>query len=145
MAFLHSYLTVITFGITVIMHFVYKLGIILVVTIQPGSNQTGQETSERAPRNVTTVDTLMDLVRNMFPPNLVEACIAQHQTKIEMDVNSNFCKIIIYIHVLNGIHHFHFILFIEINTLTQGPVIRWMYLSWISVIFEVINSSNNAT
>ncbi|XP_058806436.1 excitatory amino acid transporter 1-like isoform X2 [Phymastichus coffea] len=64
------------------------LGIVLVVSIQPGSNQNANESNDKAPRNVTTVDTLMDLVRNMFPPNLVEACIAQHQTKIEMDANS---------------------------------------------------------
>lgn len=66
------------------------LGIILVVSIQPGTKQNREQTNERAPRNVTTVDTLMDLIRNMFPPNLVEACISQHQTKIEMGVDSRF-------------------------------------------------------
>lgn len=55
----------------------------MVVSIQPGKNSVAEKVSEKSPRNVTTVDTLMDLVRNMFPPNLVEACIAQHQTKIE--------------------------------------------------------------
>ncbi|XP_023247322.1 excitatory amino acid transporter 1-like [Copidosoma floridanum] len=67
-----------------------KQGIILVVTIQPGTKQDRGSSSDRAPRNVTTVDTLMDLVRNMFPPNLVEACIAQHQTKIVMGPGSNY-------------------------------------------------------
>ncbi|KAJ8665253.1 hypothetical protein QAD02_006915 [Eretmocerus hayati] len=65
------------------------LGIILVVTIEPGSNQQQQKASDAVSRNVTTVDTLMDLIRNMFPPNLVEACIAQHQTKITYDPKSS--------------------------------------------------------
>lgn len=58
------------------------------VTIQPGVGQKRDKANDPTPRNVTTVDTLMDLVRNMFPPNLVEACISQHQTKIVMDVNA---------------------------------------------------------
>lgn len=56
------------------------LGIILVVSIQPGVGSSAAETTKSA-RNVSTIDTLMDLVRNMFPPNLVEACIAQHRTE----------------------------------------------------------------
>ncbi|XP_031777543.1 excitatory amino acid transporter 1 isoform X2 [Nasonia vitripennis] len=63
------------------------LGIILVNLIQPGRNQHSTDTKNATTRNVLTSDTLMDLVRNMFPPNLVEACIAQHQTKIIQGVN----------------------------------------------------------
>ncbi|EAT34674.1 AAEL013111-PA [Aedes aegypti] len=57
------------------------LGIVLVVTIQPGKG--AEETSGAVKgevRNVTTADTLLDLVRNMFPPNLVQACLQQYQT-----------------------------------------------------------------
>ncbi|XP_055586752.1 excitatory amino acid transporter 3-like [Uranotaenia lowii] len=57
------------------------LGIVLVVTIQPGKG--AEETSgdsQGAIRNVTTADTMLDLVRNMFPPNLVQACLQQYQT-----------------------------------------------------------------
>lgn len=57
------------------------LGIVLVVTIQPGKGaeeSSGSGTGEV--RNVTTADTLLDLVRNMFPPNLVQACLQQYQT-----------------------------------------------------------------
>ncbi|KAL6431160.1 hypothetical protein ACFW04_007107 [Cataglyphis niger] len=56
------------------------LGIILVVSIQPGVGSSAAETTKSA-KNVSTIDTLMDLVRNMFPPNLVQACIAQHRTE----------------------------------------------------------------
>jgi Na+/H+-dicarboxylate symporter len=60
------------------------LGIILVVTVQPGSRLT-EVTATASPltRNVTTTDTLMDLIRNMFPPNLVQACIQQYQTVLK--------------------------------------------------------------
>ncbi|XP_053698692.1 excitatory amino acid transporter 3-like [Sabethes cyaneus] len=57
------------------------LGIILVTTIQPGKGaeaSSGEVTGES--RNVTTADTLLDLIRNMFPPNLVQACLQQFQT-----------------------------------------------------------------
>nr|ACO15241.1 Excitatory amino acid transporter [Caligus clemensi] len=49
------------------------LGITLVVTIQPGNSTDAaalpafKDTS----RNVTTADTLMDLIRNCFPPNIL--------------------------------------------------------------------------
>merc|ERR1712032_1240914 len=64
--------------------FAVILGIILVVTIRPGGGQEHlaeeQDLSNR--RNITTADTLMDLVRNMFPPNIVAATM--HQTKLEL-------------------------------------------------------------
>ncbi|XP_078035100.1 excitatory amino acid transporter 1 [Augochlora pura] len=59
------------------------LGIILVLIIKPGqlsSHTLTTNESVKPPRNVTTVDTLLDLVRNVFPPNLVQACIAQYRT-----------------------------------------------------------------
>nr|XP_022920808.1 excitatory amino acid transporter 1-like [Onthophagus taurus] len=60
------------------------LGIILVVTIRPGaglSEKFGNETSQvQSVRNVLTQDTLMDLIRNLFPPNLIQATFAQYQT-----------------------------------------------------------------
>ncbi|GAB6029085.1 hypothetical protein CHUAL_004869 [Chamberlinius hualienensis] len=56
------------------------LGIILVTTIHPGYGNADEMVRSGETRNVTTVDTLMDLVRNLFPVNIVEACISQHQT-----------------------------------------------------------------
>ncbi|CAF93353.1 unnamed protein product, partial [Tetraodon nigroviridis] len=52
--------------------------IILVMAVKPGVTQTAQRLSGTgAPPNVTTADTLLDLVRNMFPENLVQACFQQ--------------------------------------------------------------------
>nr|XP_020450503.1 excitatory amino acid transporter 3 [Monopterus albus] len=58
------------------------LGIILVMTIKPGISQTAEHIDrEGTTPNVTTVDTLLDLLRNMFPENLVQACFQQYKTK----------------------------------------------------------------
>uniref|UniRef100_A0A0K8TH92 Amino acid transporter n=1 Tax=Lygus hesperus TaxID=30085 RepID=A0A0K8TH92_LYGHE len=56
-------------------------GIILVLLIKPGSRVSDVLKEDRKgsvmSRPVTTADTLLDLVRNLFPPNLVQSCIAQ--------------------------------------------------------------------
>merc|ERR1719290_421597 len=58
------------------------LGIILVVTIHPGVQ--GQEKSGDSveKRNVTTADTLMDLIRQMVPPNLIQATMQGYRTSL---------------------------------------------------------------
>jgi len=59
------------------------LGIILVTTIKPGGDgqENGQNSgSQQTTRYVTTPDTMLDLVRNIFPPNLVQATLQQYQT-----------------------------------------------------------------
>uniref|UniRef100_A0A7N6BI00 Amino acid transporter n=1 Tax=Anabas testudineus TaxID=64144 RepID=A0A7N6BI00_ANATE len=57
------------------------LGIILVMTIKPGVSQTADNIDRTGTTpNVTTTDTLLDLVRNMFPENLVQACFQQYKT-----------------------------------------------------------------
>ena len=33
-------------------------------------------------KNVTTADTLMDLLRNSFPPNIIQATMQQYKTEI---------------------------------------------------------------
>merc|ERR1719328_843220 len=57
------------------------LGIILVTTIQPGNDAEPIEKSINE-RNITTEDTLMDLVRNLFPPNIIQACTKQVTTQL---------------------------------------------------------------
>ena len=58
------------------------LGIILVISIKPGvsTSDTSLESKSEVKRNVSTADTLMDLLRNCFPPNIVRASLQQYQT-----------------------------------------------------------------
>ncbi|XP_068164225.1 excitatory amino acid transporter 3 isoform X2 [Antennarius striatus] len=57
------------------------LGILLVMTIKPGVSQTADNIDRTGiTPNVSTADTLLDLVRNMFPENLVQACFQQYKT-----------------------------------------------------------------
>jgi len=60
------------------------LGIILVVSIRPGAGGIAAEDlkEEGTKRNVTTADTLMDLIRNVFPPNIIQASLQQYKTEI---------------------------------------------------------------
>ncbi|XP_027295031.2 excitatory amino acid transporter 3 isoform X1 [Cricetulus griseus] len=60
------------------------LGIVLVVSIKPGVSQKVSEISRtgKSPE-VSTVDAMLDLIRNMFPENLVQACFQQYKTKRE--------------------------------------------------------------
>jgi len=57
-------------------------GVILVTTIHPGV--VGQDKGDHKveSRNVTTPDTLMDLIRQMFPPNLIQATMQQYRTSL---------------------------------------------------------------
>uniref|UniRef100_A0A914CTA5 Amino acid transporter n=1 Tax=Acrobeloides nanus TaxID=290746 RepID=A0A914CTA5_9BILA len=57
-------------------------GIILVLTIHPGDPAIKQNLGmETGGKNVSTVDTFLDLIRNMFPDNIVRATFGQVQTK----------------------------------------------------------------
>ncbi|XP_045577555.1 excitatory amino acid transporter 3 isoform X3 [Salmo salar] len=57
------------------------LGIALVITIKPGVSQKAENIDRtEVTQNVNTVDTLLDLVRNMFPENIVQACFQQYKT-----------------------------------------------------------------
>ena len=62
------------------------LGIVLVVSIRPGDIQRPANRTFEGPRkNLTTPDTpdtLMDLLRNCFPPNIIQATIQQYRTVI---------------------------------------------------------------
>lgn len=58
------------------------LGIILVVTIHPGKGSDEGIKKAGEARSVYTPDLLMDLPRNFFPPNLIQACFETHKTVI---------------------------------------------------------------
>lgn len=54
------------------------LGVILVLSIHPG-NPKMKKSSSMATRNedVSSLDAFLDLIRNLFPENLVQACFQQ--------------------------------------------------------------------
>merc|ERR1712088_711423 len=58
------------------------LGILLTITIRPGLANTDEELQHREGRNTTTTDTLLDLLTNCFPPNLVQATMQQYKTEL---------------------------------------------------------------
>ncbi|XP_064625417.1 excitatory amino acid transporter 3-like [Lineus longissimus] len=57
------------------------LGIVLVVLIKPGEQKGGTIDRVGSSKIVNPADALMDLVRNMFPENLVLACFKQTKTE----------------------------------------------------------------
>ncbi|XP_022237563.1 excitatory amino acid transporter 3-like, partial [Limulus polyphemus] len=59
------------------------MGIVLVVSIKPGAgNHQDMVSNEKVTQESMTEDTLMDLVRNMFPPNIIQATMEQYKTVI---------------------------------------------------------------
>ncbi|XP_050766698.1 excitatory amino acid transporter 1-like isoform X2 [Gymnogyps californianus] len=57
------------------------IGILMVIIIHPGKGSKDKLHREGRIEQVQTTDAFMDLVRNMFPPNLVEACFKQYKTQ----------------------------------------------------------------
>uniref|UniRef100_A0A3P9BR51 Amino acid transporter n=1 Tax=Maylandia zebra TaxID=106582 RepID=A0A3P9BR51_9CICH len=61
------------------------IGIVIVVIIQPGKgNRDSPVANGGNIEPVQATDAFLDLIRNMFPPNLVEACFKQCNTLITM-------------------------------------------------------------
>ncbi|KHN86431.1 Excitatory amino acid transporter [Toxocara canis] len=59
-------------------------GIFLVLSIHPGDPTIKQDLGEGTEgKTVSTLDTFLDLIRNMFPENIVQATFQQVQTKYE--------------------------------------------------------------
>ncbi|XP_069765144.1 excitatory amino acid transporter 2-like [Narcine bancroftii] len=60
------------------------LGVILVIVIHPGNPKLKNMTSTRSNNpEVSSLDAFMDLIRNLFPENLVQACFQQVQTVLK--------------------------------------------------------------
>ncbi|XP_070573459.1 excitatory amino acid transporter-like [Ptychodera flava] len=61
------------------------LGIILVVSIHPGDREKKEQLDieEGDEKKVDTLDAILDLLRNLIPANLVQACFKQTQTTFE--------------------------------------------------------------
>jgi len=68
------------------------LGIILVTSIHPGTHTADKDglREKVESRNVTTPDTLMDLIRNLVPPNLMQATMQQYRTNLKYPGNYAF-------------------------------------------------------
>ncbi|KAM7423885.1 hypothetical protein PAMA_000313 [Pampus argenteus] len=56
-------------------------GMILVLLIKPGVAYTADKSDTDEEEKFSTVDALLDLVRNMVPQNLVQACFQQYKTE----------------------------------------------------------------
>ncbi|XP_025069321.1 excitatory amino acid transporter 1 isoform X4 [Alligator sinensis] len=59
------------------------IGIIIVVIVHPGKGTKENMHREGKIMHVTAADAFLDLIRNMFPPNLVEACFKQFKTNYD--------------------------------------------------------------
>ncbi|XP_076973093.1 excitatory amino acid transporter 1 [Tamandua tetradactyla] len=59
------------------------IGIVIVIIIHPGKGTKENMHREGKIVQVTAADAFLDLIRNMFPPNLVEACFKQFKTNYE--------------------------------------------------------------
>lgn len=58
------------------------IGIVMVMIIQPGKGGAKPHThTQQNLEEVNAADAFLDLIRNMFPPNLVQACTQQFKTK----------------------------------------------------------------
>ncbi|XP_044513708.1 excitatory amino acid transporter 1 isoform X2 [Gracilinanus agilis] len=62
------------------------IGIIIVIIIHPGKGSKENMHREGKIVQVTAADAFLDLIRNMFPPNLVEACFKQFKTNYEKKI-----------------------------------------------------------
>ncbi|XP_049619497.1 excitatory amino acid transporter 1 isoform X1 [Syngnathus scovelli] len=56
------------------------IGIVMVLVIHPGKGSKDEFTNQQQIERVSPADAFLDLIRNMFPPNLVEACTKQFKT-----------------------------------------------------------------
>ncbi|XP_068461351.1 solute carrier family 1 member 3a [Clinocottus analis] len=57
------------------------IGIVLVLIIQPGKGSKVELSKQPQLEEINPSDAFLDLIRNMFPPNIVEACTKQFKTK----------------------------------------------------------------
>ncbi|XP_056235601.1 excitatory amino acid transporter 4 isoform X2 [Seriola aureovittata] len=65
------------------------IGIVIVIIIRPGKgSRDSPVTNSGNIEPVQAADAFLDLIRNMFPPNLVEACFKQYKTVYKKTVHT---------------------------------------------------------
>ncbi|XP_031719908.1 excitatory amino acid transporter 4 isoform X1 [Anarrhichthys ocellatus] len=65
------------------------IGIVIVIIIQPGKGSRDSPVANSGNiEPVQAADAFLDLIRNMFPPNLVEACFKQYKTVYKKTVHT---------------------------------------------------------
>ncbi|XP_060934114.1 excitatory amino acid transporter 4 isoform X2 [Limanda limanda] len=65
------------------------IGIVIVMIIQPGKGSRDSPLAKSGNiEPVQAADAFLDLIRNMFPPNLVEACFKQYKTVYKKTVHT---------------------------------------------------------
>ncbi|XP_053173244.1 excitatory amino acid transporter 3-like [Scomber japonicus] len=90
------------------------IGMILVVIVKPGVAYSSEQIDTDEDENFSTVDALLDLVRNMVPENLVQACFQQYKTdRFEHElhifdqntsVEMNITEVELVAHYVNGVN-----------------------------------------
>ncbi|KAM9857811.1 solute carrier family 1 member 3a [Aulostomus maculatus] len=78
------------------------IGIVMVLIIHPGKGSKDEFTKQQKIEQISPVDAFLDLIRNMFPPNLVEACTKQFKTQYVKKVVHVQMKVNETIFTLNG-------------------------------------------
>ncbi|XP_066492686.1 excitatory amino acid transporter 1-like [Tiliqua scincoides] len=62
------------------------IGIFMVLIIHPGKGSKEKVHRDGKIEQVHATDAFMDLIRNMFPPNLIEACFRQYKTQYSIRI-----------------------------------------------------------
>ncbi|XP_035463143.1 excitatory amino acid transporter 1 [Scophthalmus maximus] len=57
------------------------IGILIVLIIHPGKGSKAEFGKQQKIEQISPADAFLDLIRNMFPPNLVQACTQQFKTR----------------------------------------------------------------
>ncbi|CAH1261832.1 SLC1A3 [Branchiostoma lanceolatum] len=65
------------------------IGIILVVAIHPGKGDPDAIARAGSSRRVSAADSFLDLIRNMFPENIAQACFQSYNTQIVEQTKPN--------------------------------------------------------
>uniref|UniRef100_A0A672MA96 Amino acid transporter n=1 Tax=Sinocyclocheilus grahami TaxID=75366 RepID=A0A672MA96_SINGR len=85
------------------------IGIVMVLIIHPGRGSKDEFTKQEKIEQVSPADAFLDLIRNMFPPNLVQACTQQFKTQYGKRVVT--VKVIPVLGTVNGINALGLVVF----------------------------------